>query len=50
VTAAEKALALESMDHEKLRAAHMLLAQAYFRLGNEAAAVRHQSWIEQNAH
>jgi tetratricopeptide (TPR) repeat protein len=45
---AEKALTLEAMDAEKLRAAHVLLARAYFQLGREEEAARHQAWVEQN--
>jgi tetratricopeptide (TPR) repeat protein len=47
---AERALDLEGMDREKLRAAHLLLARAWFRLGREEQAARHQTWIEQNPH
>ena len=50
IALAEKALELEGMDKEKLRAAHMLLARTYFLLGREEEASRHQVWIEQNPH
>jgi tetratricopeptide (TPR) repeat protein len=47
---AEKALLMDGMDKDNLRAAHVLLARAYFLLGREAEAARHQAWIEENPH
>ena len=47
---AEKALKLDGMDKEKMRAAHLLLARAYFLLGREEDSARHQTWIEENPH
>ena len=46
----EKALGLDGMQRENLRAAHMLLARCYFLLGDEEAAAKHQEWIEKNPH
>jgi tetratricopeptide (TPR) repeat protein len=47
---AEKALGLSGMEKNQLRTAHMLLARAYFLLGREEEAMKHQAWIEQNPH
>ncbi len=50
IALAEKSLQMEGMDKENLRAAHMLLARAYFLLGRDEDAARHQAWIEDNPH
>ncbi len=48
VELAEYSLKLRWMDREKQRAAHVLLARAYFQLGDEESARKHQEWVEQN--